>query len=285
MLASLNEGLPCRPDYTLDQPFERYTEIDHETWRTLYARQAEMLRGRVCEEFLRGLDRLDMDHDRVPDFARLNARLSAATGWKIVAVPGLVPDLVFFEHLANRRFPATWWIRRPEQLDYLQEPDAFHDLFGHVPLLINPIFADYLQAYGIGGLKAWHLDALPFLARLYWYTVEFGLIRTPGGLRIYGSGIVSSKSESIYALDSPSPNRLGFDLRRIMRTRYRIDTFQKTYFVINGFDQLFAATQADFTPHYEALKGQESLAAGAVLTDDVVIQRGNRDGWSESDDA
>ncbi len=169
-----------------------------------------------------------MERDRVPEFDQLNETLMRATGWQVVAVPGLVPDEVFFEHLANRRFPASWWMRKPEQLDYLQEPDCFHDVFGHVPLLINPIFADYMEAYGKGGLKAAKLGALDMLARLYWYTVEFGLIQTPAGLRIFGAGILSSQGESIYSLDSDSPNRIGFDLHRIMRTRYRIDTFQKT---------------------------------------------------------
>src|SRR5262249_19921086 len=154
---------------------------------------------------------------------RLNAVLESATGWRIVAVPGLVPDAVFFAHLAQRRFPSTRFIRRRDQLDYLEEPDIFHDICGHVPLLMNPVFADYMQAYGQGGLKASRLGHLRHLARLYWYTVEFGLIATPAGLRIYGSGILSSAGESVYCLDDPRPLRLGFALERVMRTRYVID--------------------------------------------------------------
>ncbi|WP_199102749.1 phenylalanine 4-monooxygenase [Aquitalea sp. ASV11] len=271
-------------DYTLPQPLERYSAADHATWATLYQRQCAMLPGRACDEFMQGLQQLEVDADQVPDFAVLNQKLLAATGWRIVAVPGLIPDDVFFEHLANRRFPVTWWLREPHQLDYLQEPDVFHDLFGHVPLLMNPVFADYLQAYGQGGIKAKHLGFLPVLARLYWYTVEFGLINTPQGMRIYGAGIVSSKSESQYCLDSASPNRVGFDLQRLMRTRYRIDTFQKTYFVIDSFQQLFDATAVDFTPIYQQLLQQPVLGAGDIAPDDKVFQRGNREGWADTDD-
>ena len=273
-----------RPDFTLDQPYERYGAVDHATWRTLFERQARLLRGRACEEFLAGLDGLGVVADKLPRFERLSEVLERATGWRIVAVPGLVPDAIFFEHLANLRFPVTWWIRRPEQMDYLQEPDAFHDIYGHVPLLMNPVFADYMQLYGEGALKALRLDALRFLGRLYWFTVEFGLIRTPGGLRIYGSGILSSKGESIYCLDSPGPNRVGFDLLRIMRTQYRIDSFQKTYFVIDSFAELFEATQPDFTPYYEVLRELPEIPAGDVVPTDRVLQRGNREGWADTPD-
>ena len=282
--AGLLSGETLGDDFTIAQPVHRYTDTDHAMWRTLYERQAAMLKGRVCNEFLEGLDTLGMDKHRVPDFGALNERLMRATGWQIVAVPGLVPDEVFFEHLANRRFPASWWMRKPEQLDYLQEPDCFHDVFGHVPLLINPVFADYMEAYGKGGLKAHGLGALDMLARLYWYTVEFGLIRTPEGLRIYGAGIVSSQGESIYSLDAASPNRIGFDVRRIMRTRYRIDTFQKTYFVIDSFEQLFEATGPDFTPLYDALRAQPTMGAGDIAEGDTVIHAGTREGWGDSED-
>jgi phenylalanine-4-hydroxylase len=277
-------ALGIRPDFTIDQPLARYSETDHATWRTLFERQEKLLPGRACDEFLRGLRGLGVASDGIPDFARLSDVLEGATGWRIVAVPGLVPDAVFFGHLANRRFPVTWWIRRPEQMDYLQEPDVFHDIYGHVPLLMNPVFGDYMQAYGQGGVKADRLGDIAYLARLYWYTVEFGLMRTPAGLRIYGSGILSSKAESLYCLDSAAPNRIGFDLMRVMRTRYRIDTFQKTYFVIDDFAQLFAATRPDFTPLYALLETQQDLGAGEVLEGDEVITRGNREGWSETGD-
>jgi phenylalanine-4-hydroxylase len=244
------DGPQTAPDFVIDQDWEGYRGEEHAIWRFLFARQQKLLVGRACREYLDGLAALGVAAEGIPDFRRLSEALDRATGWRLVAVPGLVPDGVFFAHLAERRFPSTCFIRRPDQLDYLQEPDVFHDICGHVPLLMNPIFADYMQAYGQGGLKAQGLGHLERLARLYWYTVEFGLIATPEGLRIYGSGILSSAGESVYCLDDPRPNRVGFDLRRIMRTRYRIDRFQRTYFVIDDFDQLFTATRPDFAPIY-----------------------------------
>jgi phenylalanine-4-hydroxylase len=256
------------------QDWDAYGAEEHDVWRTLFHRQEALLEGRACAEFRDGIARLGVAADGIPDFRRLDEVLGQATGWSIVAVPGLVPDDVFFGHLAQRRFPSTCFIRRRDQLDYLEEPDVFHDIFGHVPMLVNPVFADYMQAYGEGGLKALRLGHLHHLARLYWYTVEFGLIQTAAGPRIYGSGIVSSKGESIYCLESPKPNRIGFDLLRVMRTRYRIDDFQESYFVIDGFDQLFAATRPDFTPYYESLAGLADLEPGAVLPQDRVLHRG-----------
>jgi phenylalanine-4-hydroxylase len=277
------------PVYTTDvvrQPWDDYTATDHEVWRQLFARQRQLLVGRASDEFLAAQDAMGMTPGAIPKFDDLNTVLETATGWTLVGVEGLLPELTFFEHLANRRFPVTWWIRKPEQLDYLAEPDLFHDLFGHVPLLMNPMFADYMQAYGRGGVKAHGIgaDALVNLTRLYWYTVEFGLIRQPDGLRIYGSGIVSSKGESIHCLDSDAPNRIGFDLERIMRTRYRIDSYQKTYFVIDSFAQLMDATGPDFTPIYARLATQPSHPAGAVLDGDRVFHRGNGEGWASDGD-
>lgn len=268
------------------QPWDDYSPSDHAVWRQLYERQRALLVGRACDEFLQAQDAMGMTPDRIPKFADINRVLGAATGWTLIGVEGLLPELDFFDHLAHRRFPVTWWIRRPEQVDYIEEPDLFHDLFGHVPLLMNPLFADYMQAYGRGGLKAHAIgpEALQQLTRLYWYTVEFGLIRQHDGLRIYGSGIVSSKGESLYCLDSPAPNRIGFDLERIMRTRYRIDTYQKTYFVIDSFAQLMDATGPDFTPIYARLAAQPAIAAGAVLPGDRVLQRGSGEGWAADGD-
>jgi len=263
-----------RPDWSIEQDWAAYKKEEHGIWRTLFARQAKLLRGRAAPEFLDGVARLGVAADAIPDFRRLNDVLGKATGFQIVAVPGLVPDDVFFEHLAHRRFPSTCFIRTQEQLDYIEEPDVFHDIFGHVPLLVNPVFADYMEAYGKGGSKALEQGALDKLSRLYWYTVEFGLIATPEGRRIYGSGIVSSKGESEYCLDHPGPNRLGFDLMRIMRTRYRIDAFQETYFVVDDFEQLFEATRPDFTAYYKELAALPGLEAGAVLPTDRVIHRG-----------
>jgi phenylalanine-4-hydroxylase len=265
-------------DHVVKQPWNAYTETDHATWRKLFATQARVLQGRACDEYIAGLHGLEMAADGIPRFDALNKLLKAATGWRIVAVPGLVPDDVFFGLLANRHFPASWWIRKPDQMDYLQEPDVFHDVYGHVPLLMNPVFADYMQAYGEGGLRSGRFNALTKLARLYWYTVEFGLINTAQGLRIYGSGILSSKGESIYSLESAVPNRIQFDLRRVMTTGYRIDTFQKTYFVIDSFQDLFNATAADFEPLYHALEQVDEIDAGALLASDRVLQRGTGDG-------
>ena len=266
----------------VEQPWDEYSAVDHDVWRQLYERQRDVLIGRACDEFLQAQDNMGMSPDHIPKLAALNDVLAGATGWTIVGVEGLLPELDFFDHLANRRFPVTWWIRRPDQIDYIEEPDLFHDLFGHVPLLMNPLFADYMQAYGRGGVKAHAIgpDALQNLTRLYWYTVEFGLIQQADGLRIYGSGIVSSKGESIHSLESAAPNRIGFDLERIMRTRYRIDSYQKTYFVIDSFQQLIEATFPDFTPIYDRLAAQESIPAGNVLDSDAVFQRGSGEGWS-----
>ncbi|MCJ0826275.1 phenylalanine 4-monooxygenase [Luteimonas sp. 50] len=268
------------------QPWDDYSAVDHDVWRRLYQRQRELLVGRAADEFLAAQDAMGMTPDRIPKFSDMDAALHEATGWTLVGVEGLLPELDFFDHLANRRFPVTWWIRRPDQIDYIEEPDLFHDLFGHVPLLMNPMFADYMQAYGRGGVKAHGIgaDALVNLTRLYWYTVEFGLIRQHDGLRIYGSGIVSSKGESIHCLESDAPNRIGFDLERVMRTRYRIDSYQKTYFVIDSFEQLMDATGPDFTPIYARLATQDSYPAGTVLDSDRVFHRGSGEGWASDGD-
>ena len=299
--------LPVYTTAVVEQPWDSYTPEDHEVWKILYARQQEVLKGRASDEFLRTQREMGMSPDQIPKFQDINKLLMDATGWQLIGVEGLLPELDFFEHLANRRFPVTWWIRRMDQLDYLSEPDLFHDLFGHVPLLMNPVFANYMAAYGRGGVKAHGIaeaaraaattvvdgvehfdeakalslgsDALTNLTRLYWYTVEFGLIRQADGLRIYGSGIVSSKGESIYSLESDAPNRIGFNLERIMRTKYRIDTYQKTYFVIDSYEQLMEATFPDFTPIYQRLAAEDAIPAGNVLSSDVVFNEGTGEGW------
>jgi phenylalanine-4-hydroxylase len=270
----------------VEQPWDDYTAADHDVWRRLYERQRTLLVGRAADEFLAAQDAMGMTPDRIPKFSDMDSALRDATGWTLVGVEGLLPELDFFDHLANRRFPVTWWIRRPDQVDYIEEPDLFHDLFGHVPLLMNPVFADYMAAYGRGGVKAHGIgpEALQMLTRLYWYTVEFGLIRQKDGLRIYGSGIVSSKGESIHCLDSEAPNRIGFDLERIMRTRYRIDTYQKTYFVIDSFEQLMDATRPDFAPIYARLATRDSIPAGDVLPTDAVFHTGTGEGWATDAD-
>ncbi len=257
----------ARADYTCEQDWAAYTAADHELYRRLHERQSAQLQGLACEEFISAVAQLGAP-DRIPRFDELSERLHRATGWEVVAVPGLIPEEAFFKLLAERRFPVTGWLRRPEEFDYVVEPDVFHDLFGHVPLLFNPVFADYMQAYGAGGLKASRLEACEYLARLYWYTVEFGLIATPAGLRAYGAGILSSAGELRHSVLSREPQRIGFDLERIMRTRYKIDSFQTTYFVIDSFSQLFDATAPDFTPIYRRVAQAGVLEADSHLATD-----------------
>ena len=274
-------------DWTIPQDWEQFSADEHAVWDQLFARQAAMLPGRACDAFMRGIDVLRLERPGIPDFRLLNERLMAATGWQVVAVPGLVPDDVFFEHLANRRFVSGNFIRRADQLDYLQEPDVFHDVFGHVPMLADAVFADYMQAYGEGGLRSLGFGALAKLARLYWYTVEFGLVREGGGLRIYGAGIVSSYGESIFALEDASPHRIAFDLERVMRTAYRIDDYQQNYFVIESFEQLLRATRdTDFAPIYARLADASDVQVAQLLPEDRMIHHGDQSyarakGWRE----
>lgn len=256
------------------RPQARYTDEEHQIWRTLYKRQMEILPGRAINMFMDSLSTLGINMDKVPDFNEVNEILMKRSGWQVVAVPGLIPEEPFFELLANKRFPAGNFIRQKDQLDYIQEPDVFHDLFGHVPILADPVFGDYMMEYGKGGLKASRLGTVAKIARLYWYTVEFGLIEEPQGLRIYGAGILSSNTESVFSLDSPSPHRIGFDLKRMLQTHYQIDDFQDNYFVIDNFKQLFDETYEDFTPIYKELDGAPEYSAGTLLPTDRVITKG-----------
>lgn len=260
----------ARADYTCEQDWNAYTAADHDLYRRLYERQSAQLPGLACEEFIGAVAHLGSP-SQIPRFDALTDKVYRATKWQVVAVPGLIPEEAFFSLLSQRKFPVTGWIRRPEEFDYVVEPDVFHDLFGHVPLLFNPMFADYMQAYGTGGLKASRLESCEYLARLYWYTVEFGLIDTPAGLRAYGAGILSSAGELRHSVTSPQPQRLGFDLERIMRTRYKIDSFQASYFVIDSFRQLFDATAPDFTPVYARVAQMGELDAEQRLSTDRVF--------------
>jgi phenylalanine-4-hydroxylase len=264
-----------RADWTIEQNWPAYTAAEHAVWRTLFERQTKLLPGRASAEFLAGMAALPIGAERIPDFRRLSDVLGRRTGWQVVAVPGLVPPEIFFEHLANRRFPAGQFIRRPEQLDYIDEPDVFHDVFGHVPMLMHPVLADFLEAYGKGGLRAQRLGTLDQLSRVYWFTVEFGLVAQDDGLRIYGAGIVSSFAETKFALEDPSPNRLHFDLLRVMRTRYRIDDFQETYFAIDRLDDLLHLAEIDFAPLYDRTKAMTELEPDEVVPGDRVLARGS----------
>ncbi|NCT98099.1 MAG: phenylalanine 4-monooxygenase [Comamonadaceae bacterium] len=263
----------ARDDYTCPQNWSAYTEADHDTYRRLYERQSALLPGLAAQAFVDALPALGV-RDRIPRFDEINERLRPATGWEIVAVPGLIPERPFFDLLAHRRFPVTDWIRTPQEFDYIVEPDVFHDLFGHVPLLFNPVFADYVQRYGQGGLKAHDLGAGELLSRLYWYTIEFGLIREPQGLRAYGAGILSSSGELRHSVTSPRARRIALDLVRCMRTRYKIDDYQATYFVIDSFEQLFDMTAPDFTPIYDTVRSLGELPADASITSDSPITLG-----------
>lgn len=260
----------ARPDYTCTQDWTGYSAADHDLYRRLYERQAAQLPGLACDEFIVAVEHLGSP-SQIPRFDALTDKLYRATRWEVVAVPGLIPEEAFFSLLSQRRFPVTGWIRKPQEFDYVVEPDVFHDLFGHVPLLFNPLFADYMQAYGAGGLKASRLESCEYLARLYWYTVEFGLINTPAGLRAYGAGILSSAGELRHSVTSSTPQRLGFNLERIMRTRYKIDSYQASYFVIDSFRQLFEATAPDFAPIYTRVASLGVLEADERLPADQVF--------------
>ena len=245
-------------DFSVEQDWSAYGEAEHALYRRLFERQSKLVARYACPEWIDALAGLDAGGG-IPRFDAVSRRLRAKTGWEIVAVPGLIPDEAFFTHLANRRFPVTVWLRTPEEFDYIVEPDVFHDFFGHVPLLFDPDYADHLHEYGKGGLKAMRLDTVKMLARLYWYTIEFGLMRTPQGLRAYGAGLVSSGGELAHCIDSPEPRRLAFDLERALRTDYRIDRYQTTYFVIDSFAQLMHETAPDFAPIYAKLRPLPAL--------------------------
>jgi len=240
-------------DFSVEQEWGKYTPEEHELYRRLYARQAKLVPRYACPEWIDAIAGLDSS-TQIPRFDAVSKKLRSKTGWEIVAVPGLIPDDAFFTHLANRRFPVTVWLRQPSEFDYIVEPDVFHDFFGHVPLLFDRTYADHLHEYGKGGLKAMRLDAVKMLARLYWYTIEFGLMKTPAGVRAYGAGLLSSGGELAYCVDDPKPRRLPFDLERIMRTEYIIDRYQETYFVIDSFEHLMRETAPDFTPIYARIR-------------------------------
>jgi phenylalanine-4-hydroxylase len=270
-------GNPLPADFLITQDPERYTAQDHATWGTLFERQTRLLQGRVVNEFFTGLSALGITSNGIPDFSEMNRVLVSATGWSVVAVPGLVPDDVFFRHLAARRFPAGYWIRQPDQLDYIEEPDVFHDVFGHVPLLMQPRYADYMAAYGRAGLSLAGSPALAQLARLYWYTVEFGLMQTGAGLRIFGAGIISSAGEAVYSLESPVPARLRFDCGRVLRTQYEIDDFQRIYFVLSGYDDMPALGGPELEQQIAATRGQPDLEPGEIAAGDNIISAPARD--------
>lgn len=262
-------------DYSVQQVWNRYSADEHDIWRTLYLRQIALAETHATPEFIAGLALLGATADAIPRFDDVNLKLAARTGWRIVAVPGLIPEAYFFAHLAKRQFPVSVWIRDRSELEYLSEPDLFHDFFGHVPMLTNPVFARFVQAYGEAGPKALTHHAVHMLARLYWYTVEFGLINTPRGLKAYGAGILSSQGETVYSVTSPIPHRIAFNLERVMRTDYLIDGYQQTYFVLDNFEQLFhAGYDVDFAPLYQQYAQTKGIAPNVVLLSERLIKVG-----------
>jgi phenylalanine-4-hydroxylase len=255
-----------------------YSSEDHAIWDDLFERQAQLLPGRACEAFMAGLEKLDLGRGGVPEFGQLSEELGALTGWSVVPVPMLIPDHVFFWHLANRRFPAGNFIRTRETFDYIQEPDVFHDVFGHVPMLTDPVFADYMQQYGRAGWKAMRCNRLKSLGSLYWYTVEFGLIEEEAGIRAYGAGILSGPREIVFSVEGESPNRIMLNVDRVMRTDYVIDDLQPTYFVIESFEDLYRQTvERDFDRLYQSLPAGFTYANSAVIDVDYVLHRGTQE--------
>ena len=265
-----------------DQNWAAYTPQEHHTWGTLFNRQMKVLEGHVCSEYFSGIKTLGLFADQLPDLEKMNRNLRASTGWEVLAVPGLIASRPFFTMLANKQFPAGTFIRTPEQLDYLEEPDIFHDVFGHVPLLTHPPYAAYMQAYGEAGLQAMDHKGVKFLARLNWYTIEFGLVKDSGDIKAYGAGIMSSFGEAQYVRNNPSPNFLQFDIERVLRTGYYIDDFQASYFAIDSFDALFEeCISRPFLPLYEEYRELPQLSPFEITDSDIVLRRGTGDYWNE----
>jgi len=280
MISPKTSDYPLRGDYssaandmTIAQDWGAYAPAEHELWRQLYRRQASLMDKYAATPVVSALSSLDFA-DAIPNLERVSSSLKRATSWRLVAVPGFIPDDIFFSHLAARQFPVTIWLRKPEEIDYLVEPDIFHDFYGHVPLLFNPVFADFLQLYGIKGAEAGRLGTTDLLARIYWYTVEFGLIKEQGQLKAFGAGILSSFAETKFSIDSPAPNRVAFSLERVLRTEYRIDDFQQTYFVLEDFDQLFQAIQRDFRPLYADSRAKPQFGPFDLTAGDQIHWRG-----------
>ena len=269
-------------DFTIDQDWASYSPQEHDRWDRLFKRAQAILRERACDEFIAMTNVLQLSRSGIPDMEKLSDRLEKITGWRVVPVTDLVPDDIFFDHLANKRFPAGAFIRPEEEMDYLKEPDIFHDVFGHIPLLTNPAYADYMNEYGRIGLAAVENKGVKFLARLNWYTIEFGLIRKPEGIQIYGAGIVSSFGEAKYVVEDLSANQLAFALDRVLRTGYYIDDFQATYFVVDQFKDLFdLLKRTDFIALFDKLRALPAYTPFEILSQDAVIRKGTGRFWRD----
>lgn len=274
---NLENYQPERPDWTIDQGWESYTEQDHATWRILYQRMTKLMKGRACELFERGIRELPMDSEHIPNFVELSERLQKHSGWTVVAVPGLVPDNIFFEHLANRRFPSGCYIRKPHEMDYQEYPDVFHDIFGHIPLLMYPLMGDFIQSCGKAAVKAHQLkqtDVIERIARLYWYIVEVGLVQEKDGIRSFGAAIASSEKEILFSLESDSPNLVMFDVERVMRSEFWIYDLQQTYFVLKDMNDLITIAQINLDAITEKLNGTPDIELGDLIAEDQVLQHG-----------
>lgn len=254
----------CRSDFTVAQDYD-YSAEEQEVWRTLCDRQTKLTKKLAHHSYLDGVAALGL-LDRIPDFDEVSEKLTRLTGWEIVAVPGLIPAGPFFDHLANRRFPVTNWLRTKKELDYIVEPDMFHDFFGHVPILTQPVFADFMQMYGQKAEDMIALGGDEMITRLYWYSAEYGLIREPGQpLKAFGAGLMSSFTELQFAVESKDAHHVPFDLETVMRTGYEIDKFQRAYFVLPSFDALRDAfANGDLAGIVSRFKGQPALDPATV---------------------
>ncbi|MEM6819530.1 MAG: phenylalanine 4-monooxygenase [Pseudomonadota bacterium] len=245
-MKSISEAAPSYVAHTpLDDGYIAYSDAEHQVWHTLLERQLKLLPGRACDAFIKAGETIGFGPE-IPQCAEISNTLRAATGWSVTPVPAIIPADEFFSLLAEKQFPAASFIRRPEDLDYLEEPDIFHELFGHAPHLTDDRFAQFTHAYGIAGLKADERDR-ELLARLYWFTTEFGLVQSNDGVRAYGAGICSSPGELIYAVENKRPDRRAFDVLDVLRTPFRIDTYQNIYYVIDSFDTLFELAYTDLS--------------------------------------
>ncbi len=268
----------------VDQGWKDYTNDQHESWKLLFERQIEILKPRACPEYLQALDTLGFTADKIPNFHEINERLRAITGWEVVATEGLIKSKPFFDMLTDKKFPSGYFIRDKDQLDYLEEPDIFHDLFGHIPLLTNEAYANYMHEYGKGGARASQYKTTKNLARLNWWTIEFGLIQKEDGLKLYGAGLCSSYGEAQYCMDDPSAHHIKFDLERCMRTKVYINDYQPSYFVIDSFEDLFEqAVNTDFSPMYKSFKGLDGIEQAEeylpfdLIEGDTVLREGTQD--------
>lgn len=221
-----------------------WTANENKTWNTLITRQSEIVKTRACPEFLEGLDRIGFSQDRVPQHTEINKRLKDFSGWEVEVVPALIPAKEFFTLLANKKFPAASFIRIPQELDYIQEPDIFHEFYGHVPLLTFSEYANFMEEFGKLALSISPKDRRRIF-RIFWFTVEFGLLKTPGGVKAYGGGMLSSIHETVYSVESPQPQRLDFDPLTALRTPYRIDIPQPLYYVLENFTDLYKILDKD----------------------------------------